>query len=211
MSDSDAIPAATLVVIRDVAGGPPELVMVERPASMAFAGGMMVFPGGRIDPGDWREGGDLLDAARTAAARETAEETGLVVDPITLVPFARWRPDNVAHRRFDTFFFLAPAPLKAGPLKPQPGECEQALWVSAAAMLKRIADGTARAIFPTVRNLERLAQFNDFAGARDHALAHPLDIVSPWIEEAEGAHWLTIPDHLGYPVTRERLETAMRA
>ena len=61
MSDSEAIPAATLVVIRDSASGPPELVMVERPASMAFAGGMMVFPGGRIDPGDWREGGDLLE------------------------------------------------------------------------------------------------------------------------------------------------------
>ncbi len=211
MSDTEAIPAATLVVIRDLASGPPELVMVERPASMAFAGGMMVFPGGRIDRGDWREGSDLLDAARTAAARETAEETGLVVDPLSLLPFARWRPDNVSHRRFDTFFFIAPAPLDARPLIPQPGECEQALWVSASAMLERIAGGSARAIFPTIRNLERLALFESFAEARDHALAHPLDIVSPWIEEAHGERWLTIPDHLGYPVTRERLETALRA
>lgn len=211
MSDSPAIPAATLVVLRDCPAGPPELLMVERPQGMAFAGGAMVFPGGRIDPADFALGSDLHDAARIAAVRETAEETGLAVDLEALVPFARWRPDNVRHRRFDTFFFLAPAPLDAGPLRPQPGECEQALWVTAADMLSRIKAGSASAIFPTVRNLERLAQFSSFAEACDHALAHPVEIISPWIEEVDGESWLTIPSHLGYPVTRERLETALRA
>lgn len=211
MTDSEAIPAATLVVIRDRADGLPELLMVERPRTMAFAGGAMVFPGGRIDADDWQGTSSLVEAAARAAVRETAEETGLEVALDHLVPFARWRPDNVRHRRFDTFFFIAPGPAGEVALTPQPGECERALWIPAAAMLEEIAAGSASAIFPTVRNLERLALFGNFAEARDHALAHPVEIISPWIEEREGTRWLTIPSHLGYPVTAERLDTAMRA
>lgn len=211
MSDNEAIPAATLVVIRDRDAGPPELLMVERPQTMAFAGGAMVFPGGRIDPADWDGANSLEEAAVRAAVRETAEETGLEVAPDTLVPFARWRPDNVRHRRFDTFFFIAPAPTDAVPLRPQPGECERALWTSAQAMLEEIEAGLASAIFPTIRNLERLARLDSFEAARTHALCHPLEIISPWIEEREGTRFLVIPDHLGYPVTAERLDRALRA
>lgn len=211
MSNNLAIPAATLVVLRDREAGPPELLMVERPTTMAFAGGAMVFPGGRIDPADWTDGGSLDHAAARAAVRETAEETGLEVALDSLVPFARWRPDNVRHRRFDTFFFLAPCPAAPGPLRPQPGECERALWITAGAMLEDIAAARAAAIFPTIRNLERLAQFESFAQARDHALAHPIEIISPWIEERGGEPHLVIPDHLGYPVTAERLDRALRA
>lgn len=211
MSDSEAIPAATLVVIRDADAGPPELLMVERPRTMAFAGGAMVFPGGRIDPADWTGADTLEQAAARAAVRETAEETGLEVPLDSLVPFARWRPDNVRHRRFDTFFFIAAAPTNAGPLRPQPGECERALWISAAAMLDDIAAGRARAIFPTIRNLERLSQFGSYAEAREHALRHPVETISPWIEERRGERFLVIPDHLGYPVTAERLDRALRA
>lgn len=211
MSDNEAIPAATLVVLRDRVAGPPELLMVERASTMAFAAGAMVFPGGRIDPQDWIGAGTLEHAAANAAVRETAEETGLEVAVESLLPFARWRPDNVRHRRFDTFFFIAPCPHDAGPLRPQPGECERALWTSASAMLDEIAGERASAIFPTLRNLERLAQFGSFAEVRDHALAHPLEIISPWIEEREGTRFLVIPDHLGYPVTAERLDRALRA
>ena len=211
MSDSPAIPAATLVVMQEATSGPPRLLMVERLRTMAFAAGAMVFPGGRIDEDDWAGAASLEQAAVRAAVRETAEETGLAVAPDALVPFARWRPDNVSHRRFDTFFFLAQAPAGAGPLLPQPGECERALWATADEMLADIAEGRASAIFPTIRNLERLAQFGSFAEARDHALAHPVEVISPWIEERSGERFLVIPDHLGYPVTVERLDRALRA
>lgn len=78
-----AIPAATLIVIRDRIGRPPDLLMVERARTMAFAGGALVFPGGRIDPGDEALAA-LLDAgddgaARVAAIRETIEEAGIAI------------------------------------------------------------------------------------------------------------------------------------
>ena len=45
----EPIPAATLIVVREAAAGAPQLLMVERAPGMAFAGGALVFPGGRID------------------------------------------------------------------------------------------------------------------------------------------------------------------
>jgi len=239
--DDDAIPAATLVVMRDRVGAPPELLMVTRTAKMAFAAGAMVFPGGRIDAQDVALGEGHEDAAKVAAIRETIEETGLSVglipsapaalqgalhagepfadlverhrlalDLTALVPFARWKPTFKHTRRFDTLFFLARAPELAGPLRPQASECDSAEWVSAADVLARVAAGEASAIFPTLRNLERLAQFGSFDDAAAHAAMHPVETISPWIEEQDGEQWLRIPDHLGYPVTRERLAKAMR-
>ncbi|MFE8583276.1 NUDIX hydrolase [Sphingomonas sp. NCPPB 2930] len=83
---SDAIPAATLILMREGAetGDPPEILMIERGAALAFLGGAMVFPGGRVDPGDRAmvvaADVDPEDsAARIAAIRETIEEVGLVV------------------------------------------------------------------------------------------------------------------------------------
>jgi 8-oxo-dGTP pyrophosphatase MutT (NUDIX family) len=243
MSD-DAIPAATLVVMREVSAGPPELLMVTRTRGMAFAGGAMVFPGGRIDSADHELAGDELSAAKVAAIRETIEETGFPVglapppaeprrlqdalhdgaplaellrgggvefDLHALTHFARWRPAFHQTRIFDTHFFIARALEGNWPLHPQPGECEHAEWLSAATVLERIARGEASAIFPTLRNLERLARFASFEEARADALAHPVETISPWVEEIDGEKWIRIPDHLGYPVTRERLTSAVRA
>jgi len=77
----EAIPAATLILVRDRSGSPPELLMVERSEGMAFAAGALVFPGGRIDEADRRLAGELRlgedGAARIAAIRETIEETAI--------------------------------------------------------------------------------------------------------------------------------------
>jgi len=76
----EAIPAATLILVREAGGEAPQLLMVERAGGMAFAAGAMVFPGGRIDTADR----DLaaaagLDPAAVAAIRETVEETAVPV------------------------------------------------------------------------------------------------------------------------------------
>src|ERR1044072_2219539 len=72
----EAIPAATVIVMREVAEGPPELLMVERAAAMRFAGGALVFPGGRIDPGDYvlagRAAPELEDGAAASGGRRGA-------------------------------------------------------------------------------------------------------------------------------------------
>lgn len=246
---ADAIPAATLVVMRDRAGAPPELLVVTRGKAMAFAGGALAFPGGRVDPADHRLAecsDDPLAAWKIAAIRETLEETaipaalrplpsadlartvqqrlhdgadfaellgvhGLAPDLAALAPFARWKPAFAQARIFDTIFFLAAAPPGDWPPHPQPGECESAEWASAAELLERIECGTAHAIFPTKRNLERLARFASLEEARADASSHALDTITPWVEELGGEKHVCIPEGRGYPVTSEPLATAFRA
>jgi 8-oxo-dGTP pyrophosphatase MutT (NUDIX family) len=252
MTDAPPIPAATLIVMRPGASGPPDILVVERGAAMAFAGGAIVFPGGRIDAAD----ADLAealgrpdDAARITAIRETVEESavlagvrsgrgpvdpalgpilqkalidgtpfgpllaehGLDLDLDALDLFARWMPAFHQARRFDTMFFLAPALPGAWPPLPQPGECKAAEWAGAAALVQRIAAGHDHAIFPTKRNLERLARFASLDEARADAAAHPSDTIIPWVAEVDGEPHVCIPADRGYPVTSEPLTSAVRA
>lgn len=83
--DDAAIPAATLILVRDRDDAAPELLMVERAEGMAFAAGALVFPGGRIDDAD-RAFGTMLGASAEAVAaiRETIEETAVpaALDPL---------------------------------------------------------------------------------------------------------------------------------
>ncbi len=245
----EAIPAATLILVRDRAGSPPELLMVERAQGMAFAAGALVFPGGRIDAADRRLAEQLGlgedGAARIAAIRETIEETaipaglasapraehcieiqaalaggadfahildqsGVEIDAGALTAFARWVPRFHAVRRFDTLFFVAQAP--PGDWQPSvvEGECSGAFWLSAGEALERDRQGETRLIFPTRRNLERLAQHDSYEQIRADALAHSVEPVTPWVEERDGAKFITIPAHLGYPVTEERLDGLWR-
>ncbi|WP_345777668.1 NUDIX hydrolase [Sphingomicrobium clamense] len=212
MSDDDYIPAATLILAREPdAGGAPEYLMVRRHGKMAFAANAWVWPGGRVDAADHEGAADDLDAARIAAVRETREEVDLDIDPATLVPFARWAPKMKLARRFDTWFFLARAPLPDAPLTLQEGEIVEARWTSAQAMLDAIAAGKAGAIFPTKRNLERLARFASIDEAIVDARAQSLDRIVPWVEDRDGQKRVCIPEGRGYPVTSEPLDSAVRA
>lgn len=248
MSEPEAIPAATVIVMRETAEAPPELLMVERARAMSFAGGALVFPGGRIDPGDHALAatleGDPEDlAARIAAVRETIEEAGVAVgatvpagaipdlrarlyageamgalldemggtlDLDALHPFARWLPAGVHHKVFDTRFYLARAPQGAEPVV-DGNENVRVFWASARAVLDAADRGEATIIFPTRRNLERLALFASFADAASDARAHPVRTITPWIEMRDDGRHLCIPDDLGYPITSEPLSRAIRA
>ncbi|HEX3423431.1 MAG TPA: NUDIX hydrolase [Sphingomicrobium sp.] len=245
MSD-EAIPAATLILVRDRADSAPELLMVERAQGMAFAAGALVFPGGRIDAEDRELGRELsVDSAAIAAVRETIEETavpaglapvpspavaaelqqtlvadrplgrllddyGLRIDSDAVTPFARWVPKFHAVRRFDTLFFVALCPDGDWEPKVVEGECSGAAWLSANEVLERDRRGQSRLIFPTRRTLERLAQHSSFAAIRADALSHPIEPVTPWVEERGGEKFITIPSHLGFPVTEERLDGLWR-
>jgi 8-oxo-dGTP pyrophosphatase MutT (NUDIX family) len=104
----EAIPAATVILLRDGADG-VEALMLHRSDRGAF-GGMWVFPGGRIDPADLEPDHDERAAARRGAVRETLEEAALVIRADDLVEFSHWVPPPVAPKRFSTWIFVARAP-----------------------------------------------------------------------------------------------------
>jgi 8-oxo-dGTP pyrophosphatase MutT (NUDIX family) len=256
MSDIDemvpATPAATLVLFRERADGAPELLLVERATTMAFAGGAIVFPGGKVDPDDHivaarYPGYDPeCAAARVAAIRETIEESGIPIgiagdvagswldearkalharqpfsalldaaglglDLDALTPFARWRPNFRETRVFDTRFYIARAPDDLPLAIVDETENVRTFWDSAQATIDAAVRGDVHVIFPTQRNLERLALFGSFDEAKTHAEAIPVKMVTPWIEIDGDLRYLCIPDDQGYPVTRESFQTAKRA
>jgi hypothetical protein len=134
----------------------------------------------------------------------------LSLDLEALTPFARWCPTFKEARRFDTFFFVAEAPESAAVPSAAAAEAVRTLWATAAQVLEEADSGRARIIFPTRRNLERLALFSSADEARADAARHPVRKIVPWIEDRSGTRWLRIPDDAGYPVTSELLETARR-
>jgi 8-oxo-dGTP pyrophosphatase MutT (NUDIX family) len=250
--DVPANPAATLVLFRDRETGAPEILMVERSTKMAFAGGAIVFPGGRVDGDDHLLAArqTLIDpecaAARVAAIRETIEESGipvgiagepnaewltqaraalhdrqafstlldkagLALDLHALIPFARWRPNFKESRVFDTRFYIARAPDDLPEAIVDATENVRTFWGSAEETIDAALRGDVHVIFPTHRNLERLAQFSSFEEARTHAEAIPVKMVTPWIETVGEDVYLCIAEDHGYPVTRENLKSAKRA
>lgn len=142
--------AATVVLLRDAPDG-LQVLLLERPRHRGSFAGAWVFPGGVVDPSDAAEPTENDDAelaaARRAAVRETAEETGLALRPAELVRLSCWVPPPEAPRRWKTEFFMASAP--AGDIRLSPGEHIDAAWLTPADALRRSRAGTMDLVPPT--------------------------------------------------------------
>lgn len=170
-------------------------------------------------------------AVRIAAIRETWEETSMLVVPGSVgapaagiptglsfrdfveqrgvrlrldavTPFGHWVTPEGEPRRFDTRFFLAAAP--AGQVAvADGGETVGIEWVrpEQAALAARRREQPI--IFPTLMNLERLAESGRVEDAITAARARPDYTVRPTAEsQPDGSTVLTIPAEAGYSVTR---------
>jgi len=149
-----------------------------RRRSSGFVPGMIVFPGGAVDDDDRSETARAAVPAATAPGmssdeaaaflhaglRETFEEVGLWVGggiPINPDEFPHagwWLTPEGAPRRYDTHFFLAR--YRGGEVVPDLLEITEAWWGRPPDILGGIAAGTLDAIYPTIRFLERLAQYS---------------------------------------------------
>jgi 8-oxo-dGTP pyrophosphatase MutT (NUDIX family) len=164
--DPDAIPAATVVLLRDAPAG-LEVLMLRRDAGLSFAGGAWVFPGGRIDPADRERGGPkgLEEAARRAAAREAFEEAGVAVDPEDLLRWSHWTPPPQSPRRFSTAFFVAAATDAWAPVVVDDVEIREHRWTTAARALDERDAGGITLSPPTFITLRQLLPHRRVDGA----------------------------------------------
>lgn len=231
-----ARPAATILLLRDGEQG-IEVFMVVRHREIEFAGGALVFPGGRVEPDDAVVAGpDPLDGFRIAGIRETFEECGVLlarphgrdalVDaarllaieaahrarlargelplsallaaealvPATdaLVHFAHWITPSGRPKRFDTQFFLAAAP--PDQLAVHDGlESTDSVWINPAQAVAEANAGLRRLVFPTRRNLEKLARFGSVQQALEASRAARVVSVEPEMIRTEGGWRLRIP------------------
>ena len=162
-----------------------------------------------------------IDADRAAAARKLALDQGALapvldrfdwsLDLDALIPFARWLPLGLGHDRiFDTRFYLADLGTGAVDVTVDETENTRLFWTSAQDALAMAERDEISVIFPTRRNLERLAQFSSFDEARAHAEAIPVRTITPETDTSGPRPVLRIPTDAGYPVTEEVLDSAMR-
>ncbi|GMA38058.1 GNAT family N-acetyltransferase [Mobilicoccus caccae] len=183
-------PAVSVLPARDGPDG-LEVFVQHRVGTMDFVPDAVVFPGGRVDPGDTALGAslELPDAlvaeherawARTAhdrlgggsvaartvlatALREVEEETGARLDPTELIPWDDWETPIGYPKRFDVRFLLLPVrdPAIAATFTHTTTEAHHSDWAPARAIEAGAEDGSLFLLAPTRVLVEELASLGD--------------------------------------------------
>ena len=160
---------------------------------------------------------DLAEARRARALLLELGELAPVLAALSwtldlerLVAFSRWRPKHREMRVFDTRFYLADLGTGAVDLAVDDTENTHLFWASAAEALAMADRDEIKVIYPTRRNLERLALFASYGDALTHVAQFPSKMITPFMQQRGGQPWLVIPDDAGYPVDGEILESAAR-
>jgi 8-oxo-dGTP pyrophosphatase MutT (NUDIX family) len=185
--------AATVILLRGGADA-LELLLVKRNPEARFMGGVWVFPGGAVDKAE----GEGDASLRAAAVRELQEEAGIgLPDPSVLVPFSRWITPAEVKIRFDTWFFLAPAP---GGAEPQIDgeEAVDSGWFTPHAALDAHRRGEILLVFPTIKHLEQLAPFASVEALLDHARGKEVLPVQPRVVMGGETARVLLPGEPGY-------------
>ncbi len=176
--------AATVVPLRDAPQG-LEVLLLRRNAALAFAGGAWVFPGGRVDPGDWPSAepdspagpprARELSAASRAAAREAREEAGLRLVAQELVPVSHWTTPASSPKRFATWFFLGVAGDQR--IQIDGSEIHEHRWVAPGQAVAAYHAKALLLITPTYATLEALQGFDRAEDAMAHYRAREPELV----------------------------------
>ncbi len=185
--EPDPIPAVSVIPVREGRCG-LEVFVQHRVATMDFAAGAVVFPGGRVDPGDpaagaaldlcpatveehvaaWRHTavevlGAPEAAARTVLAcgvREVAEETGAWIDPARLVPWDDWETPTGLPKRFDVRFLVFPveSDADAATFGHTTTEAVRSGWLPVADIARAAQHGSLLLMTPTRVIVDELAR-----------------------------------------------------
>jgi 8-oxo-dGTP pyrophosphatase MutT (NUDIX family) len=185
-------PAATLILLRR-SGKHSEpgvqVLLAQRSTEASFMPGVWVFPGGIVEPGE--------DPAETAR-RELTEEVGIEMPTdAELVAWSRWITPEVVPVRFDTYFFVALAPPHSPP-KPDGVEITDAAWFAPRKALDSHRAGELSLVFPTIRNLERLAEHDDAEAVLAAARETVVEPILPRVAGTREDHRVLLPGDDGY-------------
>ncbi|MBP2314734.1 NUDIX hydrolase [Azospirillum soli] len=145
----------------------------------------------------------LLEVLRAPSPVPLAERLRLAgLEPAVeaLVPFARWITPETVWRRFDTTFFLAPAPV-GQVATVDGGEAVAGLWGTPAAILREAEAGRLSLVFATRMNLMRLSGCGSVAEALAAAHHQPLVPILPRRIDGPAGAVFRIPDGAGYALT----------
>jgi 8-oxo-dGTP pyrophosphatase MutT (NUDIX family) len=168
-------------------------------------GDTQLLPESEVRPLEARHRVDLVAGRTTLGA--IAEEHDLELPLDALVRFAHWITPEFMPKRFDTHFFLVPAPRDQ--VAAHDGEeSVDSIWIEPA---QAVADARARIrpiIFPTLRNLIKLARSHGVAEALERARREPVVTVLPTVGRGANGPVIRIPAEAGYDITEAPLDEA---
>lgn len=131
---------------------------------------------------------------------DVVADLGLRLDLSALTVFARWITPKLMPKRFDTWFYVAHAPLAQQAIC-DGHEAVDAEWIAPGRALELAAAGARKVIFPTRMNLQLLAESADPTDAVRRARVRRLVTVEPWVD----GEVLRIPPEAGYGAVTEPL------
>ncbi len=189
--------AATVVIVRDGAEG-IETLLLRRHSQLKVSGGHWVFPGGRIDPEDYAEDRDEAQASRVAGVRETQEESGLVLNPESLLLLSHWTTPPSMGRRFATWFYLATVGQDVPEVIVDGEEMDAFCWASPNTFLEQHRHGELALLPPTVVTLEELHRCASVAAAQCFYRERPAPFITPQITKHDDRVCMLYAGDAGY-------------
>jgi 8-oxo-dGTP pyrophosphatase MutT (NUDIX family) len=139
-----------------------------------------------------------VNAGRTRFLEVCAAE-GLVLALDQVHYFAHWITPEGAPRRYDTRFFVAPAPAHQKP-RNDAGETIADEWISPHGALAAHREGRIELIFPTIRNLQAIARFTTSGALLEAAAAaaNRVPLVEPRVVADGRGVRIVLPGDPGY-------------
>ena len=194
-SNSDIRPSASVVVLRPSDNG-FEILLLKRNATLSFAPNFWVFPGGKIEESDYRDGDGEVDAAYHAARRECQEEAS-ITDIGELFYLSTWTAPVVAKRRFRTHLFVAF--VAAGtPFTVDGSEIVEGHWVSLPEAVAKASRGDFLMMPPTIVSVMDLNDNNDPQRMMAFLEDRPYFDYAPKIFFTDEGMWALYPGDSGW-------------
>lgn len=134
----------------------------------------------------------ILDLVRTA-------RVDLAVDQ--LVRFAHWITPPSRPKRYDTHFFVAPAPPDQQQAIVDGYEIVDANWCRPGDLLDEVHAGRLKLVLPTMMNLIKLSHWGSTEEVLDAAHREDVVCVRPKHVETDDGDHIVIPAEAGYGVT----------
>jgi len=129
--------------------------------------------------------------------KEMIEREGLELAVDRLVYFAHWITPEISPIRFDTHFFLAPAPPHQSASHDNV-EITAHLWITPQEALQRNECGNFPMLPPTIVNLMALSRFSSVEDAMTSAEGKDVPVISPQVSFEDGSAKLFLPKNPDY-------------